>query len=328
VRSAAPLDRRAASASPGRRDRLPPQSFFLVSAVFHYLGPSLAVLLFARIDVLGVAWLRIASAAAVFALWRRPWRLVLRLDRGSRRALVELGAVLAAMNSLFYLAVARLPLSTVGAIEFLGTVLLAALGARTGRNAAALALTTLGVITITEIRVTAAPLGFAFAFGNCALFMIYVILGHRIANAPAPNAAGERARTRVWAGSDRPKPGFEPVSAGPVSGIDRLAASMLIAAVAATPIGFAGALPAFSHPVLLLAGAGVGLCSSVIPYVTDQLAMARLPRATFALMLALLPLFATIIGAIVLRQVPTSRDLLGIGFVIAGVALHRTPSAK
>src|SRR5258705_8557819 len=83
----------------------PPQAFFLVSAVFHYLGPSFAVLLFARVDVLGVAWLRIVSAAAVFALWRRPWRLALRLDRGGRWVLLQLGVVLAAMNTLFYLAV-------------------------------------------------------------------------------------------------------------------------------------------------------------------------------------------------------------------------------
>jgi inner membrane transporter RhtA len=74
--------------------------------------------------------------------------------------------------------------------------------------------------------------------------------------------------------------------------------------------------------VLLLAGAGVGVCSSVIPYVTDQLAMARLARATFSLMLALLPVFATVIGAIVLRQVPTAQDVAGIGLVVLGVAIH------
>ena len=67
------------------------------------------------------------------------------------------------------------------------------------------------------------------------------------------------------------------------------------------------------------------MCSSVIPYVIDQLAMARLPRATFALMLALLPVFATIIGAIVLHQLPTSQDLAGIALVVAGVALHQVP---
>src|SRR5438067_10149910 len=166
----------------GSRREPPPHLYFLVSAVFHYLGPSFAVLLFARVDVLGVAWLRIVSAAAVFALWRRPWRVVRMLDREERWVLAGLGAVLAAMNSVFYLAVDRLPLSTVGAIEFLGTVLLAALGARTRRNAAALALTTLGVATVTNLRIQGQPLGFVFAFANCALFVLYVILGHRIAN--------------------------------------------------------------------------------------------------------------------------------------------------
>jgi inner membrane transporter RhtA len=289
---------------------LPPSSFFLVSAVFHYLGPSLAVLLFLRVPVLGMAWLRIASAAVVFAVWRRPWRLILRLDRAQRTLLLQLGVVLAAMNSVFYLALARLPLSTVGAVEFLGTVLLAASAARSRRNVLALALTTIGVATITDVRMTGQPLGFLYAFGNCVLFMCYVILGHRIARPriarpPATSAGHTRATT----------PG----------GIDLLAASMLIAAVVVTPAGLGGALRVFGHPVLLLAAAGVGVCSSVIPYVMDQLAMARLPRASFALMLALLPMFATVIGAIVLRQFPTPQDLLGIGLVIIGVAVHKVP---
>jgi inner membrane transporter RhtA len=277
---------------------VPPQAFFAVSAVFHYLGPSLAVLLFARLDVLGVAWLRVASAAVVFALWRRPWRSVRPLGRGSRRTLLAMGAVLAVMNTTFYLAVDRLPLSTVGAIEFLGTVILAAAAARTPRNALALILTTGGVAAITAVRITGQPLGFVFAFANCALFMMYIVLGHRIANEAGPG------------------------------GIDRLGAAMLVAAVIATPWGLGGALPAFGHPVLLLAGAGVGVCSSVIPYVTDQLAMARLTRATFSLMLALLPVFATAIGAIVLRQLPTVQDMAGITLVVLGVALHREQAQR
>jgi inner membrane transporter RhtA len=282
----------------GRFGQVPPQAFFGVSAVFHYLGPSLAVLLFARLDVLGVAWLRVASAAVVFALWRRPWRSVRPLGRGSRRTLLAMGAVLAVMNTTFYLAVDRLPLSTVGAIEFLGTVILAAAGARTPRNALALILTTGGVAAITAVRITGQPLGFVFAFANCALFMLYIVLGHRIANAGGPG------------------------------GIDRLGAAMLVAAVIATPWGLGGALPAFGHPVLLLAGAGVGVCSSVIPYVTDQLAMARLARATFSLMLALLPVFAIVIGAIVLRQLPTVQDVAGITLVVLGVALHREQAQR
>src|SRR5919107_5417155 len=73
--------------------KAPPETFFMVSAVFHYLGPSFAVLPFARVDVLGVAWLRIASAAALFALWRRPWRGFAALDRPGRRLLLAWGAV-------------------------------------------------------------------------------------------------------------------------------------------------------------------------------------------------------------------------------------------
>ncbi len=274
-----------------KHDTMPPAFFFLISAVFHYLGPSLAVLLFAHVGVLGVAWLRIATAAVVFAVWRRPWRNV------TDARVLALGVVLAAMNSLFYLAVARLPLATVGAIEFLGTVVLAAAGARTRRNLIALVLAVGGVAALTEVRLAGQPLGFLLAFGNCAGFMVYVVLGHRVANN------------------------------GP-SGIDQLGAAMLVAAIVATPVGIGGAAPAIRHPVWLLWGAGVGVCSSVIPYVSDQLAMARLSRATFALMLALLPATATVIGLVVLGQVPTPLDLLGIGLVVAGVALHKDAQHK
>src|SRR5579862_8041636 len=114
--------------------RTPPALYFVVSAVFHYLGPSFAVLLFARVSPLGVAFLRIATAAAVYAAWRRPWR------RGApTRDALALGVVLGAMNPCFYLAIARLPLATVAAIEFLPVVALAAVGARSRRNLLALA---------------------------------------------------------------------------------------------------------------------------------------------------------------------------------------------
>src|SRR5881398_331633 len=96
-------DARAAAAG-----RVPPQAYFVVSAVFHYLGPAFAVLLFARVDVLGVAWLRIASAAVVLGLARRPWLKLARLDLAGRRLLVAWGAVLALMNVCFYGAIDRL----------------------------------------------------------------------------------------------------------------------------------------------------------------------------------------------------------------------------
>jgi inner membrane transporter RhtA len=181
------------------------------------------------------------------------------------------------------------------AIEFLGPIGLAAIGMRSRRNVAALALAAAGVYALVDVRIAGEPLGFVFvfAFANCGLFILYIVLGHRI--------AGD----------------------GGTAGIDRLGAAMLVAMGAALPIGMHDALPALLDPILLAAGIGVGVCSSVIPYVSDQLAMARLPRATFALLLSLLPATASLIGIVVLREIPSAVEAIGICLVIAGVALHR-----
>src|SRR5947199_2270231 len=161
--------------------RIPPHVFFFVSAIFHYLGPAFAVLLFSSVSVLGVAWFHIVSAAVVFAVWRRPWKIFMRIPWAKRRTLLSLGVVLGLMNASFYLAISRLPLGTVGAIEFLGPITLAALRARTGRNLAALAAAIAGVAFLTDVRLAGEPAGFVFAFANCGLFRLYVILGHRVA---------------------------------------------------------------------------------------------------------------------------------------------------
>ena len=109
-------------------------------------------------------------------------------------------------------------------------------------------------------------------------------------------------------------------------GVDGLAAAMLVAAGLVTlPAGHA-ALPALGDPVALAAGAGVGVSSSVIPYVCDQLALARLARATYSLMVSLLPATATVIGIVVLAQVPGLGEVAGVLLVVAGVAVHRPPA--
>lgn len=284
-----------------RPDSVPPHLWFGVSAVFHYLGPSFAVLLFPAVGVLGVAWFRIASAALIFAPVTRPWRVIRRAGMAERWLLLSLGAVLAVMNTAFYLALDRLPIALVAAIEFVGTLALAAMGANSLRNWGALLLSLAGVALLIGIgpavagahKAMADPLGLAWACLNGALFVLYVALGHRA------------ART------------------GAAGGIERLGAAMFIAALLIFPVGLGQAVAAFGMPVLVLAGLGVGLCSSVIPYVCDQFAMARLPRASFALLLSLLPATAALIGVIVLRQVPGPAEVAGIALVMAAVALHR-----
>lgn len=280
--------------SPADLRRTPPELYFAASAVFHYLGPACAVLLFAYVPPLGVAWLRIAVAAIAFALWRRPWRVLRTASPVQRRLLLAMGLVLASMNSVFYLAIDRLPLATVGAIEFLAPILIALVGLRDRRNLVALAMAVAGASMLTRVHFEGGAFGYVFAFANCALFGAYLVIGHALARD------------------------------GGAAGIDRLGAAMLIALLVAAPIGVRDALPALSDAHLLAAAVGVGLCSSVVPYVFDQLAMARLPRASFALLMALMPVCAVAIGALVLRQVPGPVEWAGIALVIAGVRLHRS----
>ena len=272
---------------------VPPQAWFAVSAVFHYLGPSFAVLLFPAVGVLGIAWFRIASAALVFAPMTKPWRTVRRSSPGTRGLLLALGACLAAMNTAFYLALDRLPMSLVAAMEFAATICVALYGLRTPRNFFAVGLAVAGVWLLIDVRWATSPMGLFWSAVNAVLFALYIVLGHRASQA------------------------------GASAGIERLGAAMFIALLFVFPIGAAEASRAFGDPLLILAGAGVGICSSVIPYACDQLAMSRIPRASFALMLALLPAVATIIAAIVLAQIPTVRDLSGVALVMIAIAIHR-----
>jgi inner membrane transporter RhtA len=197
------------------------------------------------------------------------------------------------MNTSFYLALERLPMSLVAAIEFIGTIGVALYGLRTARNVTALMLAVLGVFLLIDVKWSSDPLRLLWAFVNGGLFVGYIVLGHKISES------------------------------GASGGVERLGAAMMLAFLFIMPIGLVEAIRVFGAPHLLLAGIGVGLCSSVIPYVCDQLAMSRLPRATFALMLALLPATAAVIGAIVLAQIPSAQDVLGILLVMAGVAIHK-----
>lgn len=274
-------------------ETVPPQAWFGVSAIFHYLGPSFAVLLFPAVGVLGVAWMRIASASLIFAPLTKPWKILKDADRRTRLLLLGMGACLAIMNTSFYLALDRLPMSLVAAMEFIGSIGVALYGLRTKRNLGALILAMVGVYILIDAKWSTDPLGLFWATLNSVLFVGYIVFGHKLAEE------------------------------GASGGVDRLGTSMAIALVFLMPIGFVQAMKAFGSIELILAGIGVGISSSVIPYVCDQLAMSRLPRASFALLLALLPATATIIAVIVLAQIPTLKDVMGIVLVMIGIVIHK-----
>lgn len=273
--------------------RTPARLIFAISAFFHYLGPAFAVILFSSVPVLGVTWIRIASAAAIYSVWRRPWHVFKSLPRNELILLIILGGIFASMNSVFYIAISKIPLATVGAIEFLAPVGLAMMGVRNIRNLGAFGTAITGAYLLSAIQLPQQPMALIFAFVNCILFGCYIVLGHRLAQS------------------------------GSSTGIDRIGSSMLFATVFITPIGSSAAPISFLNPILLGEGIGVGVCSSVIPYALDQVTMSRLPRASFALLLSILPATATAIGVIVLRQVPNIQQLGGIALIAAGVALHQ-----
>jgi inner membrane transporter RhtA len=270
--------------------RLPPQTLFILGALSQYIGSAIAVLLFKRVPADAVAWLRVLSAAVALAIWRRPWRSAWT---ASRLGLVAaFGVVLGVMNLAFYLAIARIPLGTAVAIEFLGPISVAAVGSRTRRDVGALAIAVAGVLLLADVRIAGAPLGVALALAAGACWCLYIVLGHRVARAP----------------------GIRPQ--------DGLAGAMVCGAVVLAPALAPDTGPALAAPGLLLACLGVGLASSVVPYGLEQVAMRRLRRARFALLLSLLPATAAVVGAVVLGQVPRPAEAVGIALVVLAASLR------
>jgi len=273
--------------------RLPAPMLFVLGGVSMYLGAAVAVLLFDELSPAAVAWLRLVGAAALLLAWRRPGRAAWH----GRRLLLAVGFGLATalMNLAFYEAIARMPMGTAVAIEFCGPVAVAALGSRGRRDVGALALAVLGVLLIADVQWSGSPAGVLFALTAATLWAGYIVLGKRVARGG--------------------------------TGLDDLAVGMAAGAVLLSPLAL-GAGPALSSPRLLLLAVGVGVASSVVPYVLDQVVLRRVGRARFALLLAILPATAPIVGLIMLRQVPRPLEALGILAVVAAVLLRsREPDA-
>lgn len=256
-----------------------------------YIGTALAVDLFDRLSPSTVAMLRLSGAAVVLLGWRRPGRATWGSGSRMRRA-VAFGFVTGLMNLAFYEAVARLPLGTAVAVEFCGPVVVAAVASRRARDVAAVGLAAVGVLLIADVRWSGSSSGVLWALAAAAMWAAYVVLGKRVAGAG--------------------------------SGLDEMAVGFAVAAVALSPLLLLGGpgLSALADPGVLASAVGVGLLSSVLPYVLDQLILRRVGQARFAVLLALLPATATAIGLIVLGQVPGVLEGVGIVSVIAAVALR------
>lgn len=247
------------------------------------VGASVAVLLFPQVGALGVVMLRLVFSAIVLMLIARP-----RLrghPRDAWAAVIGFGLVLALMNGLFYLALARLPLAVTVTIEVLGPLTLSIIAARRASAWVWAAVAFAGVLALGGggwDRLD--PLGVLFALGAAASWAFYILASARV-------------------GRTFPR-------------LDGLALAMVVGAVVALPFGIASAGSALLRPEMLALGLAVAVLSSTIPYALELVALRRLAASAFAILMSLAPATAAVAGWLLLGQALTWLEIVGIGLVI------------
>ena len=273
-------------------DRVPAPALFVASGLTQYLGAAIAVGLFATVAAPTVAWLRIALSAVVLVLWRRPWRT--RYTRRDLGGVVLFGIVLAAMNVSFYVAIDHLPLGTAVAIEFLGPVAVAAFTGRGWRDRVGIGVAAMGVVLLAGVTLNTgsagAAVGLVAIFLAAACWAAYILLGRRVAR-------------------------------GRAGGVTGLSVAMAAGAVVFAPFLASGAVPVLHNWQLALLVVAIAVCSSVIPYALEQVVLRRVRAATFAVLLAMLPAMAAVVGAVALRQVPHGLEVVGLLLVSGAIVL-------
>lgn len=273
-------------------------AILLTTATIQYVGASIAVHMFATVAVIAVGWARGFFGSLMLLAWRRP-RVDLRSQEG-RRALAFpalYGISLVSTNIIFYFALARIPLGTTVALEFLGPVLLAAMVGRGLRVWTAIASAVVGVFLISWVGVDLSEPGVAAG-------VVLAIL------------SGLTWALYMWVGRKLAVSGI---------GLDSLAIGMFIGGLVWLPIALPSLDQVFFDARVLGLVALVGLLSSVIPYGMDSVIMRRIDAGTFALLNSLLPATSLLVGLVLLRQVPTPGEVAGLVMITVAVALATYP---
>lgn len=273
-----------------RLSAIPPWALAITAMLSVQLGSALSVNLIGTVGPAGTAWLRLTAGALIFlAIVRPPLRDVRRADVP---VLLALGVATGLMSILFLAAIERIPLGTAVAIEFLGPLTVAAVRSHSTRMLTWPALALLGVVLLTEpwqgeINVA----GVAFAALGATGWATYILLTQRI---------GDR-----------------------FTGIQGLSITIPIAAAAAAVMGIPQAAGHIT-PGILAAALGLALLLPVLPFALEMLALRRMTHTAFGTLMALEPAFGLLLGLIVLRQVPSWPQVLGIILVVsAGAGAQR-----
>ena len=239
------------------------------SLVSQNLGAAVAKSLFPVVGVEGMTALRVGLSALLLLAFWRPWRTpVARRDVAN---VVIYGAMLGGMNLCIYHAFGRIPIGIATAIETTGPLVVVLAASRRALDVAWVALALAGLALLLPLTASQPldPVGLLFAFGAAASWALYIVFGKRVSGLASGQA----------------------VSLG-----------MLVAALFAVPIGIAHAGAAMRVPTTLLAGLGVALLSSAVPYSLEMAALRRMPRHVFGILVSATPAVGAACGAIVLGE--------------------------
>jgi inner membrane transporter RhtA len=273
----------------GRLDSLPPELLIVAGSLSVQFGGGLATLLVEELGPLPAVSMRIVFGTLML-LAIRP----LRLRGVSREAILDclaLGLVLVTMNSLFFVALSRIPLGVAVTIEFWGPLAVAILGSRRALDLAWVALAAAGIYVLAGGRLIADDaLGVFAAAASGLCWAVYI------------GAAGRVARS--WSDGRG------------------LTLAMVFASAVIVPVtlGFSDVRPLLVAPAALAGGIAIGLFNSAIPYTTEIAALKRMSASTFGVLMSLEPGIATIVGFLLLGQMLAPVDLAAIGCVVLASA--------
>ncbi|MGI5189346.1 EamA family transporter [Promicromonospora sp. CA-289599] len=268
---------------------VPPTALVLLGIVSVQLGSALAKQLFSEVGSFGAVALRLFFAAAILMLL---WRPSPRMSRQAWTVVVAYGLILGLMNLCFYLALDRLPLGIAVTIEFLGPLTVALIGSRRWLDALWAALAAAGVVLLMGGGGEVDLIGLLFALAAGACWGLYIVV----------SAALGRHTTEG----------------------NGLALGMIVAALVAAPIGVVDSGAALVQPWVLVAGLGLALLSSVLPYSLDLEALRKMPPRVFGILMSLEPAMAALIGLVVLQELlHWSQWIAVLCVVIASVGATR-----
>jgi inner membrane transporter RhtA len=264
------------------------------SLVAQNLGAAIAKSLFPVVGVEGMTALRIGLSAVLLLAFWRPWRLPLaRRDIGN---VVIYGAMLGGMNLCIYHAFGRIPIGIATAIETTGPLVVVLAASRRVLDVAWVVLALAGLaLLMPRADAPLDPIGLLFAFGAAASWALYIVFGKRVSRLASGQA----------------------VSLG-----------MLVAALYAVPIGVVHAGAAMLVPTTLLAGLGVALLSSAVPYSLEMAALRRMPRHVFGILVSATPAVGAACGALVLGERLGALQWLAIACIIGASAGGAATAAR